>query len=43
MRESPAMAPPCKSDSMFPGSRYAIDMSHPGPVNIHNFLKENHT
>lgn len=34
-----AAAPLCKSDSMLPGSRYAMDMRNPGPVNAHNLRK----
>lgn len=34
-----AAAPLCKSDSMLPGSKYAMDMRNPGPVNAHNLRK----
>lgn len=35
----PATAPHCRSDSMFPGSRKAMLMRKPGPVNAQSFLK----
>lgn len=34
-----AAAPDCKSDSILPGSRYAIDMRKPGPVKAHSLRK----
>ena len=36
-----APAPEVRSDSMLPGSRYAMDMRKPGPVKAHSFLKLN--
>lgn len=33
------MLPACKSDSTFPGSRKAMDIRKPGPVNAQSFLK----
>lgn len=36
-----AVVPDCKSDSMFPGSRYAMLIRNPGPVNAHSFRKLN--
>lgn len=39
--EYPAMAPACRSPSRFPGSRKAILIKNPGPVNSHNFFHEN--
>lgn len=34
-----AAAPDCKSDSILPGSKYAIDMRKPGPVKAHSLRK----
>jgi hypothetical protein len=34
-----ARDPDLRSDSIFPGSRYAILIRKPGPVNAHSFLK----
>lgn len=34
------MAPVCKSDSKLPGSRKAVEISKPGPVNFHSLLKQ---
>jgi len=36
-----ARDPAFKSDSIFPGSKYAILIRKPGPVKAHNFLKLN--
>lgn len=36
-----ATAPCCRSDSMLPGSKYAMLIKNPGPVNAHSFLKLN--
>ena len=36
-----AWNPDCRSDSIFPGSRYAMLMRNPGPVNAHSLRKEN--
>lgn len=35
----PALDPDCRSDSMFPGSRYAMLMRNPGPVKAQSFRK----
>lgn len=35
------MAPAWRSDSMFPGSRYAMLIKNPGPVYAQSFLKLN--
>jgi len=34
-----AAAPDCISDSMLPGSRYAMDIRKPGPVKAHSLRK----
>lgn len=36
-----ATVPDCRSLSMFPGSRYAMDIRKPGPVKAHNLRKLN--
>nr|GMC55067.1 hypothetical protein Iba_chr01eCG3920 [Ipomoea batatas] len=39
--EYPAIAPDCRSPSRFPGSRNAMLIRNPGPVNRHSCLHEN--
>jgi len=39
--EYPAMAPDWRSPSRFPGSRNAMLIRNPGPVNSHSFRHEN--
>lgn len=34
-----ALAPDCRSDSMLPGSRYAMLIRKPGPVKAHSFFR----
>lgn len=36
-----AVTPDWRSDSIFPGSKYAIDIKNPGPVNAHSLRKLN--
>lgn len=36
---NPATAPDCKSDSMFPGSKYAMLIRNPGPVKAQSLRK----
>lgn len=37
----PALAPDCRSDSMFPGSKYAMLIKNPGPVKAQSLRKLN--